>query len=62
MESKIKLVDCEPIDLVIGMLTRQGEGDGQVARLARVVGLHIVHAGDPDQLAELVFREIVKRY
>nr|WP_294808341.1 helix-turn-helix domain-containing protein [uncultured Nitrososphaera sp.] len=62
MESKIKLLDCEPIDLVIGMLTRQGEGDAQVAKLARAVGLHIVHAGDPDQLAELVFREIEKRY
>ena len=62
MESKIKLLDCEPIDLVIGMLTRQEEGDAQVAKLARAVGLHIVHAGDPDQLAELVFREIEKRY
>ncbi|MEO9362473.1 MAG: helix-turn-helix domain-containing protein [Nitrososphaera sp.] len=64
MESKIKLLDCEPVDLVIGMLTSRqgGEGDVQVAKLARAVGLHIVHAGDPDQLAELVFREIEKRY
>ncbi|AIC14273.1 helix-turn-helix domain-containing protein [Nitrososphaera viennensis] len=65
MESKIKLLDCEPIDLVIGMLrtsNRHGEGDGPVAKLARAVGLHVVQAGDPDQLAELVFRELEKRY
>jgi sugar-specific transcriptional regulator TrmB len=64
MESKIKLLDCESIELVIGMLltNKQGEGDGPVAKLARAVGLHIVHAGDPDQLAEMVFREIEKRY
>jgi sugar-specific transcriptional regulator TrmB len=65
MESKIKLLDCEPIDLVIGMLqasNQGGENDGPVAKLARAVGLHIVQAGDPDRLAELVFHEIEGRY
>jgi hypothetical protein len=62
MESKIKLLDCEPIELVVGMLVKQGEGDGAVNKLARAVGLHIVQAGDPERLAELVLHEIEKRY
>lgn len=70
METKIKLIDCEPIEVVVGMLLagdngRQEQGDNgdlQVARLARTVGLDIVHASDPGQLAELVFRELEKRY
>lgn len=62
MESKIKLLDCEPIELVVGMLVRQGESDSAVAKLARAVGLHIVQASEPEQLAELVLHEIEKRY
>ncbi len=92
METKIKLLDCEPIDLVVGMLLtnnnttndisngdsgkqtadeggvggeKAGEesgGDMQVAKLARTMGLNVVQAGDPDQLANLVFCELEKRY
>lgn len=62
MESKIKLLDCEPIELVVGMLVKQGESDGAVNKLARAVGLRIVQASDPEELAELVFHEIEKRY
>jgi sugar-specific transcriptional regulator TrmB len=68
MESKIKLLDCEPIELLVGILCssnnheKPGEIDSSISKLAMAVGLHIVQANDPDQLAEMVFHEVEKRY
>lgn len=45
MESKIKLLDCEPIDLLIGLLVKGG-GDASTAKLAKAVGLPILQAED----------------
>lgn len=61
MESKIKLLDCEPIDLLIGLLAKRGGGDVSTAKLAKAVGLPILQAEDVEELAELVFREMEKR-
>lgn len=61
MESKIKLLDCEPIDLIIGLLAKQGSGDVSTAKLARAIGLPILQAESAEELANLVFKEMEKR-
>lgn len=60
MESKIKLLDCEPIDLLIGLLTKDN-GDLSTIKLAGAVGLHILQESESEKLADLVFREVEKR-
>lgn len=62
MESKIKMLDCERIDLLIGLLVKPGEVEGSVTKLARAVGLPIMQAGNAETLATAVFQEIEKRY
>jgi HTH-type transcriptional regulator, sugar sensing transcriptional regulator len=60
MESKIKVLDCEPIDLLIGLLTKEGS-DVSIAKLVGAVGLPILQANDAEELARLVSGEIEKR-
>ncbi|MEO9294514.1 MAG: helix-turn-helix domain-containing protein [Nitrososphaera sp.] len=62
MESKIKMLDCERIDLLIGLLVKPGEVEGSVTKLARAMGLPIMQAADSETLATAVFQEIEKRY
>jgi sugar-specific transcriptional regulator TrmB len=61
MESKIKLLDCDSIDLLVGLLVKQGDEES-AARLAKAVGLAVIPAGSAEALAEAVFREVEKRY
>jgi hypothetical protein len=61
MESKIKLLDCDSIDLLVGLLVKQGDEES-AARLAKAVGLAVIPAGNAEALAEAVFREVEKRY
>ncbi len=60
MESKIKLLDCEPIELLIGLLSKEGS-DVSATKLARAVGLPILQASNADELAQLVFSEVDRR-
>lgn len=60
MESKIKLLDCEPIELLIGLLTKEGSNTS-TAKLAKAVGLPILQAENAEELAEVVFSEMEKR-
>lgn len=71
MESKIKLLDCEPIEMVVGLLRAKpggksgssgDDGAAAVTKLAKAVGIPIVHAASPEELAGAVFAEIEKRY
>lgn len=62
MESKIKMLDCERIDLLIGLLVKPGEVEEAVTKLARAVGLPIMQASNAESLASAVFHEVEKRY
>lgn len=63
MECRIKLLDCEPIELLVGMLAGPAkEGAATVEKLSRAAGLAVIHASDGASLAEAVLAEIEKRY
>lgn len=57
-ESKIKMLDCERIDLLISLLVKPGEVEGAVSKRATTVGLPILQASNSDTLASAVFHEI----
>jgi|GEM_PF-6332939 len=61
MESKLKLLDCDSIDLLVGLLVKPGDEEN-AARLAKAVGLAVIPAGSAEALAEAMFQEVEKKY
>jgi hypothetical protein len=61
MESGIKLLDCDSIDLLVGLLVKPGEEEN-ATRLAKAAGLAVISAGSAEALAEAMFQEVEKRY
>lgn len=62
MESRIKMLDCQPLDLLVGLLVRPKDAQEVISKIGKAAGVRIIQAANPESLASAIFAEIEKRY